>query len=382
MSLDNNILKLISKYLRREETGEDRRALYQWYDELSEGKSIEKKSIARSYRRNRERLAAEIGGMSVRQATVRPLWYRVAAVAMVIIVGYFTIKYFRGSEKMVPVQLAELEKIVPVSNKVIITLSTGKTVDPDTLSAGKSVTIGNAIVQKDSTGHLLYKADMQKSAENVMSTVQTPKGTQYSIELSDGTKVFLNAKSRLSFPGQFGTGDRVVQLSGEAYFEVTKTLKHSKFIVKTDKQSIQVLGTKFNVKAYADAPLVKTTLAEGSVRITPKNKAIKPLIIKPDQQAILSDSDIASEEIDAQQVIAWKDGFFVFDGSNTEEVIREIGQWYGIEVDYKLGNKPVKYAGKIPKNISMARLVKLLSYADINVQAFKDKNDQLKLIVN
>lgn len=109
---------------------------------------------------------------------------------------------------------------------------------------------------------------------------------------------------------------------------------------------------------------------------------IKPLVIKPNQQAVLSNNDIAAVEVDAQQIIAWKDGFFVFDGNNTEEVLREIGQWYGIGVEDKIGNRTVKYTGKIPKNISMARLVKLLSYADINVQVFKDKNDQLRLIVN
>jgi transmembrane sensor len=382
MSLDKNILKLISKYLDREETGEERVTLYKWYDELSAGKPVGKNAAAKFHQKNRERLAAEIDGITIRKAIVRPLWYRVAAAAVILILCYFSFEYFQNSRKLIPVKMAELEKIVPVSNKVIITLSTGKTVDPDTLGIGRSVKMGNAIVQKDSLGHLLYKADTEKKSDNITSTVQTPKATQYTIELSDGTKVFLNAKSKLTFPGQFGTGDRVVQLSGEAYFEVTKTLAHSKFIVKTDRQSIQVLGTKFNVNAYADAPLVKTTLAEGSVSITPQNKAIKPMLIKPDQQAILSSNDIASMEVDAQAIIAWKDGFFVFDGNNTEEVIREIGQWYGIEVDYKPGIKSIKYAGKIPKNISMARLVKLLSFADINVQAFKDKNDQLKLIVN
>ncbi|WP_431294409.1 FecR family protein [Pedobacter sp. P26] len=158
-------------------------------------------------------------------------------------------------------------------------------------------------------------------------------------------------------------------------------MQKSKFFVESNGQTVEVLGTKFSVNSYLPGS-VKTTLVQGSVRVTPNQASLRPIILKPNQQVILTTNDLIRRDVDASRVIAWKDGYFSFDGNNTQEILLEIGEWYGINVVFNKPLKKVKYTGKIPKNINLSRLMMLLEYQDIDVKAFKDKNNQLKLIVN
>jgi len=327
------------------------------------------------------RLFNEIGGSIIRKATIIPMWYRVAAAIFLVLASYFSINYFVNRNNLIEVSTADIHKIAPESGKATLTLSTGEVITLDTLGDLETAKLGNSKVSNNGSGALSYKAGNNAAAAHTIGTLQTARAAQYNIELSDGTRVWLNAKSKLSFPERFGNGDRIVQLSGEAYFEVKKNKQKSKFIVKSNGQDIEVLGTKFNVNGYVPAN-IRTTLAEGSVRVTPSNKAIKPLILKPNQQAVLKAESIQQHAVDASRIIAWKDGYFTFDGNNTQEILQEIGGWYGVSVTYNNPAKMVEYTGKISKNIDLSRLIMLLGYQDIKVKAFKDKNNQLKLIVN
>lgn len=382
MPVNKQLLDIIQKYLSRKESINERKDLYAWYEKLgANSKSLSKDKIIELHQSSKQRLFNQIGGKLVYESRISPMWYRIAAAVLLFVTVYFSADYIYNRDKLKAVNLAEIQKLTPESGKATITLSTGEVITLDTLGDKRTANLGNTTISNNGDGALVYKAGNGPAAENVFGTLETARAAQYNIELSDGTRVWLNAKSKLSFPEQFGKGDRVVTLSGEAYFEVKKTLQKSKFIVEGSGQRIEVLGTKFNVNGYVTAN-IKTTLAEGSVKVTPSNKSIKSIVLKPNQQAVLSAQNIQQLHVDASRIIAWKDGYFTFDGNNTQEILQEIADWYGINVTYNKPVKTVKYAGKIPKNISLSRLVMLLGYQDIDVKAFKDKNNQIKLIVN
>ena len=383
MKLDKDIQEIISKYLNRVETTFEREQLYQWFENAGNGDSlIDQEVIDDSLKRGKYRLLAEITNVNQSGRVRKQYWYRIAVACLVLILCSASLKYFIDKDELTLVSSAELSSIMPDHKKATITLSTGEVFNLDRLNNKDSVSIGNTVIKKDSLGQLVCTQGVNNTSSNVINTLQTSKGAQYTIILSDGTRVNLNATSTLSFPQAFPAGDRVVQLYGEAYFEVKKTLQHSKFIVKTNSQSIEVLGTKFNVNAYQNQAFVKTTLSEGSVRISPRNKSLKPVVLRPNQQATLRSGSIELARVNTKKVSEWKEGNFVFDGANSASTIREIGQWYGIDIDYQPENGAITYEGRIPKTTSLARLVELLNYAGIKVQVYKNKGHQYQLTIN
>ena len=383
MRLNDKFLAIIKKYLRREESISERKELYSLYETLkATSKPLSRDNIVRLHEIGKKRLFKEVGGELVNNTLFSPIWYRAVAAVLFFVATFFGINYYYQRDNLIAVSAIDIKKIAPESGKATMTLSTGEVITLDTLDDLETARLGGSTISNNGSGALSYKAGNDNTmAEHTIGTLQTARAAQYNIELSDGTRVWLNAKSKLSFPERFGKGDRVVQLSGEGYFEVKKTMQKSKFIVQSNGQEIEVLGTKFNVNSYVSSN-IKTTLAEGSVRITPGNKSIGPIILKPNQQSVLNVGKIQQFAVDASRVIAWKDGYFTFDGNNTQEILQEIGDWYGISVTYKNTAKMIRYTGKIPKNINLDRLVMLLGYQDIDVKAYKDKNNQLKLIVN
>lgn len=384
MKLDKNIQKIISKYLDRVETTHEREQLYQWFKDAGDGHNlIDQEVINDSLRRGKQRLLAEITDINQTGRSRKQYRYRIAAASIVVILcSVLSIKYFIDKNTLTLVSSAELSSIMPDHKKATLTLSTGEIFNLDSLDNKDSVSIGNTVIKKDSLGQLICSQGGSKTLSNVINTLQTSKASQYTVILSDGTRVNLNTTSTLSFPQAFAAGDRVVELYGEAYFEVKKTVRHSKFIVKTNSQSIEVLGTKFNVNAYQDQAFVKTTLSEGSVRISPINKSLKPVVLRPNQQATLRSGSIKLTSVNTEKVSEWKEGNFVFDGSNSALTIKEIGQWYGIEIDYHPKDGTITYEGRIPKTTSLARLVELLNYAGIKVQVYKNKDRQYKLTIH
>ncbi|QQT24654.1 FecR family protein [Sphingobacterium spiritivorum] len=375
MKADKKISRILTKYLRRQESVEERKTLYKWYDELDHVHTdVDPKS---SQKRTKAKLLKEINP----SYTIRPLWYKMGAVAALLLIGYFGYMYYNAWNSFTPMDAQEIAAIVPGENKATITLADGKIIDLNELDQNQSLTNGSRLFIMDSSGQVTYVNKTPSSNPGKLNTLKTPKAGQYSIVLSDGTKVFLNAESSLTYPETFGSTDRIVTLQGEGYFEVTKDPNHRKFIVKTTKQTTEVLGTKFNINAYEDEPFVKTTLAEGSVRVNPTNKNISPITLKPDEQTVLQANMIRSQEVDASYAIGWTQGQFCFDGTNSEEVLRQIARWYDVEIEYANKNA-ITYSGKIPKNLSLDKLIKLLEFADINVQAVTNAQNKRKLIIN
>ena len=208
----------------------------------------------------------------------------------------------------------------------------------------------------------------QKTTEITYNTVSTPRGGQYEVILPDGTQVWLNAASSLKFPTAFIGKERNVELTGEAYFEVSKN-KAMPFHVSAAGQVIEVLGTHFNVNAYTDETLLKTTLLEGSVKV---NKGISFATLKPGQQSTINNNEITpvikiAEVTDADEVMAWKDGKFYFNNADIKTVMRQIGRWYNVDIEYA-GKIPGNdgFTGTFSRNMTASKALKILAFSGVD----------------
>lgn len=283
------------------------------------------------------------------------LWITRIAASLVLIGSVTAGFYFlSGSLKTHDEQIV----VVPGGNKAILTLANGKKIILDkahgVLHKEAHIAVANA-----SNGMISYERlnSILNGTELEYNTIETPRGGTYRINLSDGTKVWLNSASKLRYPVVYPKGERVVELEGEAYFEVEKD-RSQPFKVKSKGQVVEVLGTHFNVNGYNDEPFIKTTLLEGSIMIsTAKNK----MILKPMQESINRNGELSGQQAaDADQAIAWKNGYFQFDDENLESVMRQISRWYDIEVVFVGKPSIQKFNGVISRSKSIKMTLEIM----------------------
>ena len=289
------------------------------------------------------------------------LYYRAAAAAVILFALGTAIYYINDSRTAaIPQELAHTEAIEPGGNKAYLTLVDGRKVDLTDMKDDMSVEQNGMQIVKSADGELVYKAtnpsqtDLGAQGHNI---IETPIGGEYKVQLPDGTKVWLNASSSLEYPVRFAHNERRVTLHGEGYFEV-KPDKHRPFRVTTDKQTVEVLGTKFNINTYRDEPTTNTTLIEGSVRVS---LADVSTVIKPGQQASVAQGNINVHEVDTKQVLAWHNGDFAFEGVELKVIMRQISRWYDIDVVYQNDIGNVKFGGSISRSKDIKEVLKVLS---------------------
>lgn len=208
---------------------------------------------------------------------------------------------------------------------------------------------------------LRYNAYAKGDASPVYHTLITPKGGEYTVVLADGTTAWLNAASSLHFPTRFEGKERVVELSGEAYFEVSGDAKHP-FIVKTNRSRVQVLGTAFNVSAYADMPEDKTTLASGTVRVSHGRRG-KGVVLQPGFQARVqgAGTEVKVARADMEEAMAWKNGLFVFNAASLGDILLQIARWYDVDVKCESGmEQQFHFTGRIHRYEDIAGVLELL----------------------
>lgn len=302
-----------------------------------------------------------------RRKSVRRLrpWMKYAAAAclaaLMATAGYFI--FFTGDRQQRSSQTAEAFNVIPGNtNKAILTLGNGTSIVLDSAANGRLTDQEGATVTKPEDGSLTYLKDdtvhgpAQLTAYN---TIRTPGGGTYKIVLSDGTGVWLNAASTLTFPVVFTGTERTVTISGEAYFEVAKNARMP-FRVNTQGAVVEVLGTHFNISAYSDDPLNHTTLLEGKIRLV---KGGKSVVLKPGQQARYTEdggSISIIEQVGADEAIAWKNGSFNFNNQDLVTVMNQISRWYNVNVKYE-GRKPdVSILGMMNRNTDLATVLKSL----------------------
>ena len=262
--------------------------------------------------------------------------------------------------------------IQPGGNKAILTLGNGATIILDSAGNGNLTQQGNTQVVKLNNGQLLYN-QTAKNGGNPLPTdnspltynmLSTPRGGQYQLLLPDGSTVWLNAASSIRFPTAFTGNERNVEITGEAYFEVKKNAAMPFTVKINNGTTVQVLGTHFNINAYDDEPSSKVTLLEGRVKV---GEASDEVVLKPGEQASVSHQSQTShpipvQTVDLEEVMAWKNGAFQFNGATIETVMRQISRWYNVEVEYK-GKISLHFAGAISRNVNISQVLEMLEKA-------------------
>ncbi|MDF2516549.1 MAG: hypothetical protein K0R59_1845 [Sphingobacterium sp.] len=368
------LYKSITRFLSRSENTEERKQLFDWFDQKSVDQ-IPEAQFSTIQKNVKNRLLAEVGLIEKKSSTIKYIQI-ISTAAAILLIGFFAYRYWPAAEQTASNKL--LASIPPGSEKAIITLANGKQINLDELALNQSVQIGETILTKDAQGKVSYRNAKTGNIVSQQNILKTPKGATYELALADGTLVSLNADSKLIYPSSFESGDRIVELEGEAYFQVAKTRDHKSFIVKTKDQQTKVLGTKFNINAYSEEDGVRTSLEEGAVIVSKQNSAVR---LRPNEQAFSEDGKLRSKRINIDQVLSWKSGQFCFDGTNTAEVFKDIARWYDIDVTYNGTSNASQYSGKIPRNLSLEKLIALLNYANIQTKAIVGKNNRINLII-
>ncbi|MCD0488383.1 FecR domain-containing protein [Pedobacter sp. MC2016-14] len=289
------------------------------------------------------------------------LWPRIAVAAAILVVLSTGLIFYFNTESAAKRE-AELQaatkSISTGGDKAVLTLAGGKKINLTDAGIGNIAKEAGVSITKSKDGQLVYTIIDQpdaRSAEISYNSIATPMGGKYKVVLPDGTNVWLNAASSLRYPSTFsGAGQRRVELRGEAYFEVFHN-EAQPFIVKTAVQEIEVLGTHFNVNAYDDEPLAKTTLLEGSVRLNGNT------LLKPGQQGVSKDKAVTVQDVDVATFVDWKNGDFSFAGDDFKSVMRKIARWYDVDIFYDQSvPERIKLGGWMSRSKNISSILKLI----------------------
>lgn len=347
---------LIKKYLNHTATPEERDLVERWY--IQAALEQEMPDTSPDFPGIETEMFKAL--LAKQQGNTKKLWPKLTAisVAAIVFIASLVTLWYRADH---PLPSRYTNDVPAGGNKALLTLQNGQTINLTDLKNGQIAQQSGIQIIKTTDGQLVYKSVENKiPLINASSnTISTPKGGQYQLILPDGTKVWLNAGSKLNYPVSFkGRRDREVDLSGEAYFEVKKD-KEQPFIVKSAHQQIKVLGTHFNISAYPEDADVKTTLLEGSVEVNAKT------ILKPGEQSVLSHDQIRVEQVDTEISVAWKNGDFMFKNEPLENIMQKIARWYNVDVIYadQLVSKK-KFGGTISKFKNVSEVLCMLELTE------------------
>lgn len=298
------------------------------------------------------------------KARIIRLWPRVAvAVAVAVVIFGAGLFYFTKSN-IDNMQIANNQvQINPGGNKAILTLADGTKISLSDAKLGEVAAQSGVRISKTADGQLVYDASGSANSNKQIeyNTIEAPVGGQWQVKLPDGSLVFLNALSSITYPTKFVDKERNVKISGEAYFEIAHN-KEMPFKVSSQGQTVEVLGTHFDIMAYSDEKVVKTTLLEGSVKIANGGRT---QILKPGEQAQVSADGIkVSDEVDLEDVVAWKNGYFKFN-ENLESILNKVARWYNVEVVYQQGlNRDQSFSGKILRSKDISSVLKIMELTE------------------
>lgn len=312
------------------------------------------------------RVLSSIKGMR-RPTSVRLLrqWLPYAvAIALFVVVGAW---YFFDARTVVRQdEQVGLQDVTPGGNRATLTLADGTKIDLNEAQGG--IVVGDGISYLDGTSVIETPEHLPKAVDYEIST---PKGGTYQVTLPDGTTVWLNAGTVLRYPSRFEEGQRIVELAGEAYFDVKPLLAKNNvqtkvpFLVRTEGQTVEVLGTQFNLSAYPEDGDVRTTLVNGSVRVNATGGGGSPVILDPGQQSVLTKGLMTVKEVDIESFIAWKDGYFDFNYTPFPEMIVQIARWYDVEVVYNGVVPQETFSGRMSRKVTLQGVLKFFEGSEI-----------------
>lgn len=370
-----DFLKLVEKYLNDTASEEERNTIENYYAHFSDAPdvsdSLSQEELDALKLNLRQGIDTRISqGNKIYRPLYRRRYFRVAASFLLFAAAAAVIV---TSLKHKPVTYyAQKQDLLPGGNKATLTLANGSKINIDSLKNGLFTAQPGARVIKQG-GQLSYNTagTASNSTEISYNTLTTPKGGEYQLVLADGTKVWLNAASSLRFPTAFTGKERIVELTGEAYFEVKHNATQP-FKVKTARETVQDIGTRFNINSYSDENAVATTLVEGSIKIlTAKSQDI----IKPGQQYLLKNSGVTEvrDDVDTDEITAWKSGMFQFNNADMKTIMRQIGRWYNVDVEYQGEVSNATYHGRISRKSKASDVLKILELSGMNFKIERGK---------
>lgn len=291
-----------------------------------------------------------------RVVRLRRIWWRVAAAVAILAVGLGLYFYMLPSRpgKTGPTVVQTPAIIQPGQNGAVLTLADGRQVVLDSLGNGVvAQQSGATAVLQD--GRLVYDPGKDASGAIVYNTMRTPRGRQFQLTLPDGTRVWLNAASSIRYPTTFSGTERTVDVKGEAYFEVAANPSQPFYARINDSTRVAVLGTSFNVNAYANEATINTTLLDGKVNLVLTAGTVP---LRPGQQAQVQGGNTKVVQADVEQVMAWKNGQFYFEGASLAEIMRQIERWYDVAVIYPQGIPEITLHGKMTRGVTLQGLLR------------------------
>lgn len=329
----------------------------------------------------------------VSQPVIRSGWRRYAVAAAIVSVLSLLGYYWSDTNDSPATQLVQKNKAEPKTdlkpgrNGAFLVLGDGTIINLDSAGNGVLAFQGKTKVLNQN-GSVSYEKTGLSQKEPLYNTIQTPRGRQYSLILSDGSKVWLNAASSIRYPTFFTAEERRVEITGEVYFEIAAGFRKSKtglqekipFVVKFNTVSgkpgaIQVMGTHFNVNTYGDDKEIKATLLEGSIRMDVDHQQV---LLAPGQQLTMDKKGQLNllEDVNVDAEMAWKDGYFSFKGTGMYTLMNEIGRWYDVDVEYAGRIPDRKFGGEISRSSNASQVLKIMEESDVRF-----KIEEKKIIV-
>lgn len=357
--------------LRREHPQHDR-----WINDLTDAsemgaglKAIESVQVDRGWERLQSAIKAHEQPSTRRR--MFGSWKLAATLTGSILITGLILWQLIGRETSLPSPTPETQtaQISPGQDRAYLVLEDGSEILLDSAGNGKITEQGNTRVLKQ--GDFLYYQNSDPRSIPVFNTVRTPRGGQFKLELADGSRVWLNAASSLRYPTSFSDGPRIVQLTGEAYFEVKSDPKRP-FTVEVGALKVDATGTRFNINAYPDESGMLTTLAEGIVRVRSINAAVT---LKPAQEVMTNPNGNmqAIRPADLETTLAWTNGKFVFNGADVSAIMRQIGRWYDVEVIYLGPVRGETFTGMVSRQSDISRVLRIMEAGGIRFRIEKNK---------
>jgi transmembrane sensor len=357
-----NIRELAAKWANGTITSEEKIYYEKWYAAFNDAETtVYDSKIASSAELGQKILNGlqnriEQNEKPVRR-TIAPIrWISIAASFLLVI----SIGIYFSAPKRSSLQDGRNKAIVPGGNMATLHLANGRNIVLNNAANGALVRLGDDSVTKDA-GTISYAAlKAASSLDQQYDTLSIPRGGTYQLTLADGSRIWLNSSSAIRFPESFSGKERRVELLyGEAYFEISHHADQP-FRVAAQSQTVEVLGTHFNISSYMDEPSIKTTLLEGSVKVSAYHSFT---VIKPGQQAIAGNNQISVSEVNTEEAVAWKNGYFRFNGEKIESVMRKLSRWYNIEVRYEGVPPDEEYHAAISRYRDINEVLKELEYS-------------------
>ncbi len=369
-------VSLLKKYLSGDCTAAEVKEVNQWFDRMDAvpedlvGLSDEQRKLVGDKIFERILLNIEIKEQQkIRSIPISSIHIRTilwAAASLILVLGVVLIWRTQLYKQNQTVNLHRSIPIKPGGNSAVLTLDDGSSVVLTDAKIGTLANQQNVSVVKTAEGKLSYKIHSGAASAKVSyNKISTPLGGKYSVVLPDGTKAWLNAKSSLRFPTAFTGAERVVQMTGEVYFEVAKN-PDQPFKVQSGETEIKVLGTHFNVMAYGDEAGQKTTLIEGSIHLSSGKFS---QLLKPGQQALINPSGIkVDNHCDLEAVMAWRNDLFIFKDMEIKEIARQLARWYDIQIVFKETPSKISYTGTISKDVELSELLNMLQFTGLKYE--------------